>query len=68
MINKAEKCHDLAQCGLDRGPPPWQVPSWSIQPFDHNRHGPKIGGGSVPFWERGAGSPYNTKSPWPRPT
>ena len=39
---------DLAQCGLDRGPPPCQVPSLSIQPFDHNRHRPKIGEGLCP--------------------
>ena len=25
---------------LDRGPPPCQVTSWSIQLFGHNRHGP----------------------------
>jgi len=30
--------------------PTYQVASWSIQPFGHNRHGPKIGGrGAVPF-------------------
>ena len=45
-----------AQCGLDRSAPAWQVPSWSIQPFDHNRHKPKIGegGGCAPFLGRGA--------------
>jgi len=26
------------------GLPPYQVTFWSIQPFGHNRHGPKIGG------------------------
>jgi len=31
----------LAQCGLHRGLPPCQVPSGSIQPFGHNRHGLK---------------------------
>jgi len=25
-----------------RGLSPYQVPSWSIQPFGHNRHGPNI--------------------------
>ena len=41
----------LAQCGLGRGLPRYQVASWSIQPFGHNRHGPKtVGGGSAPFW------------------
>jgi len=58
----------LAQCVLDRGPPPCQVPSWSIQPFGHNRHRTKIGG-SAPFSGRGGtGFPSNTKSPGPRPT
>ena len=36
----------------------WQVASWSIQPFGHNRRASKIGG-TVLFWE-GAGSPSNT--------
>jgi len=45
----------LTQRRLDRALPPYQVASWSIQPFGHNRHGPKIGG--VPLW--GAGSPCN---------
>jgi len=30
------------------GLPPYQVASWSIQPFGHNRHGLKIGG-CAPF-------------------
>jgi len=34
----------LPQCGLGRGLPPYQVASWSIQPFGHNRYGQKIGG------------------------
>jgi len=38
----------LTQCGLGRDLPPYQVASWSIQPFGHNRHGPKIGG-CAPF-------------------
>jgi len=30
---------------MSPGPrPSYQVASWSIQPFGHNRHGPKIGG------------------------
>ena len=40
----------LAQCGLSQGLPPYQVASWSMQPFGHNRRGPKIGG-SAPFGE-----------------
>ena len=40
-----------------------------MQPFGHNRNGPKIGdGGSAPFCGKGTGSPSNTKSPGPRPT
>jgi len=35
----------LTQCGLGRGLLPYQVASSSIQPFGHNRHGPKIGWG-----------------------
>jgi len=57
----------LAQCGLNQGLPPCQVPSWCIQQFGHNRHGPKIVG-SASFLGRGAGSPSNTKSPGLRPT
>jgi len=34
----------LTQYRHGRGLPPYQVESWSIQPFGHNRHGPKIGG------------------------
>ena len=33
----------LVQCGLGRGLPPYQVTSWSMQPFCNNRHGLKIG-------------------------
>ena len=64
----AELCLHLPQCGLGRSLPPCQVASWSIQPFGHNRHGPKSGGGVLwPFlW--GAGSPSNTMWPGPRPT
>ena len=59
------------QCGLGWGLPPYQVESWCMQPFDHNRHGPKSGG-AVPifffFFGGGlAGSPLNTMSPRPRP-
>jgi len=55
----------LTQCDLGRGLRPYQVASWSIQPFGHNRHhGPKIGWGLCPFGGR-AGSPSNTKSPGP---
>ena len=50
----------LIQCGLNQGPPPYQVPSLSIWPFCHNRHGPKIGGSS-PFLGRGLG-PHLSRS------
>jgi len=40
-----------------------------MQPFGHNRHGPKkLGRAAVPLWVGGAGSPSNTKSLGPRPT
>ena len=41
----------LTQSCLGRGLPPYQVTSYSIQPFGHNGHGPKIGG-LCPFWGR----------------
>jgi len=56
----------LIQCGLGRGLPPYQVASWPIQPFGHNRHGSKSGV-AVPL-VRGAGSPSNTVSSCLRPT
>ena len=43
----------LTQCGLGWGLPPYQVASWSIQPFGHNRHGPKIGD-CAPFFGGGS--------------
>ena len=54
----------LTQCGLGRGLPPCQVASGSIQPFGHNRHGPKIGGQLCLFCR----SPSNRVWPKPRPT
>jgi len=60
----------LIQCGLCRGLLPYQVASSSIQPFGHNRHGPKIVWKRVrvPFFLGIAGPPSNTKLPEPRPT
>ena len=55
----------LTQCRLGRGLPPYQMVSSSIQPFGHNRHGPKIGG-CAPLG--GAGSPCNTTSLGPTST
>jgi len=46
----------LTQCRLGWGLPPYQVASWSIQPFGQNRYGPKIGG-SAPFCGRGSWVP-----------
>jgi len=45
--------HDLTQCGLGQGPPPYQMSSSSIQPFGHNGHGPKIGEGLRPLFAEG---------------
>ena len=58
----------LVQCGLGRGLLPSQVASSSIQPFCHNRHGPKIGWEWVCPFLGLAGSPSNTKSHRTRPT
>ena len=41
----------LTQCRLGRGLPVYQVASWSIEPFGHNRYGLKIGGCCVPLGE-----------------
>ena len=40
----------LTERGLGRDLLPYQVASSSIQPFGHNRHGPKIGWGCAPFF------------------
>jgi len=40
----------------------------SIQPFGHNRHGPKFGWGECAFFLGVAGSTSNTMSRRPRPT
>ena len=64
----------LTQCGLGRCLYPYQVASWSIQPFGHNRHGPKSGG-LFPFgkgelgphltqYDRGRGLPAWHVSSW----
>ena len=56
----------LVKCGLGRGLLPYHAASSSIQPFGHNRCGPKTGWGCAFFW--GAASQSNTKSPGPMPT
>ena len=58
----------ISQCCLGRSLPPHQVASRSIQPFGHDRHGPKTGGLLCPFLVGGAGSPSNTMWPGLRPT
>jgi len=69
LWGKGELGPHLTVCGQGRGLPPCQVSSWSIQPFGHNRHGPKIGGGQLcwPFLCGGDGSPSNTMCPGLRP-
>jgi len=61
----------VAQCCLDQGPLPCQVPSLSIQPFGHNGHGPKIGW-LLPLFGEGSLFPIFShlwsQSPGPRPT
>ena len=56
------------QCRVGRGLPPYQVVSSSMQPFGHNRHGPKTGEALPPFWRGRTGSPSNTMSLWSKPT
>jgi len=58
----------LIQCGLCRSLLLYQVACSSIQPFGHNRHGPKIGWDGCAFFLEVTGCPSNTKSPEPRPT
>ena len=50
------------------GLPPYEVSSWSIQPFGHNRHGPKIGAGLCTVFLGRDGSTSNTILLGPRPT
>jgi len=46
----------FAQCGLVRDLLSCQVASWSIHPFGHKIHGPKIRGLCPLFWGGGTGS------------
>jgi len=43
LLSRGELGPCLTQCGLGRGLPLYQVASSCIQPFSHNRHGPKTG-------------------------
>jgi len=38
--------------------------SSSIQPFGHNRHGPKIGGGGCALFSAGSSIPIEKKVAW----
>ena len=52
-LEEGELGPHLTQCRLGRGLPSYKVASSSIEPFSHNRHGPKIvGTGLHPFWGR----------------
>jgi len=67
LFGEGELGSHLTQCHLRWGLSPYRVASQSIQPFGHNRYGPKIGG-LCPFGRGGAGSPSHTMWPGPRPT
>jgi len=58
----------LTQCSLGQGLPSYQVASWSLQPFGHNRRGPKCKSGGCALFREKLGPPPNTMSPGPRPT
>jgi len=67
-LSQGELGPRLTQCGLGRGLLPYQVASSFIQPFGHNRHGPKIGALCPLFGGEGAVSPSNTMLLGSRPT
>jgi len=48
-LGRAERGPHLTQSRLGRGLTPYQVTSWSMQPFGRNRYGPKVGGRLCPF-------------------
>ena len=52
----------LVKCRLGRGLLPYQAASSSIQPFGHNRRGPKTGWGGCALFLGVAGSTSNTIS------
>jgi len=49
----------LTQRRLGRGLPQYQVASWCIHPWGHNKNGPKIGEGAPPPFGKGARSTSN---------
>jgi len=55
-LGRVERGLHLTQSRLGWGLAPYQVASWSMQPFDRNRYGPKIGWGLCPFGEGELGS------------
>jgi len=70
-LKKSSSCQQLCiteillllQLRLDRGLHPYHVVSWSIQPFDHNRHGPKSRAGLLclfPWGDLGLTILHNT--------
>ena len=63
----AELGPHLTRCGLGRGLPSYQVPSWFIQPFGHSSHGPKSGRLCMALF-RGRWVPISTISDGSRPT
>ena len=44
LSGRGERGPHLTQSRLGQGLAPYQVTSWSMQPFGRNRYGPKIGG------------------------
>jgi len=58
----------LTQYNLGQGLPPYQVASWSIQPFGHNTHGLKSVGVAVPLSRGQLGPHSNTMWRGLRPT
>ena len=59
FLGRVELGPHLTQSRLSRVLPPYQVASSAIQPFGHNRYGPKIGG-LPPLGGGEAGSLSNT--------
>ena len=56
-LGEGERGPHLTQSRLRRGLAPYQVAFWCMQPFGHNRNGPKIGEGLRPLLGRGSGVP-----------
>ena len=63
-LSRGELRPRLTQCNRGRGLLPCQVASSSIQPFGHNRHGPKIGWGLCFFLGGGSWVPMQHKVAW----